>query len=48
MIFKIPLAWLQLAQQKVRLLVAVAGIGFIVLLMFIFINLEKIYILKIF
>ncbi|MEH2297399.1 ABC transporter permease DevC [Nostoc sp.] len=35
MIFKIPLAWLQLAQQKVRLLVAVAGIGFIVLLMFV-------------
>jgi putative ABC transport system permease protein len=32
---KIPLAWLQLAQQKVRLLVAVAGIGFIVLLMFV-------------
>jgi putative ABC transport system permease protein len=32
---KIPLAWLQLAQQKIRLLVAVAGIGFIVLLMFI-------------
>ncbi|MDZ8135094.1 MAG: ABC transporter permease DevC [Nostoc sp. DedQUE04] len=35
MILKIPLAWLQLAQQKVRLLVAVAGIGFIVLLMFV-------------
>ncbi|MEH2413326.1 ABC transporter permease DevC [Nostoc sp.] len=35
MIFKIPLAWLQLAQQKIRLLVAVAGIGFIVLLMFV-------------
>ncbi|MEH1837028.1 MAG: ABC transporter permease DevC [Nostoc sp.] len=35
MVFKIPLAWLQLAQQKVRLLVAVAGIGFIVLLMFV-------------
>ncbi|MDF5706845.1 MAG: ABC transporter permease DevC [Nostoc sp. S4] len=33
--FKIPLAWLQLAQQKVRLLVAVAGIAFIVLLMFV-------------
>jgi putative ABC transport system permease protein len=33
--FKIPLAWLQLAQQKVRLVVAVAGIGFIVLLMFV-------------
>lgn len=32
---KIPLGWLQLAQQKVRLLVAVAGIGFIVLLMFV-------------
>lgn len=35
MIFKIPLGWLQLAQQKVRLVVAVAGIGFIVLLMFV-------------
>ncbi|WP_445636369.1 ABC transporter permease DevC [Nostoc sp. DSM 114161] len=33
--FKIPLAWLQLAQQKVRLAVAVAGIAFIVLLMFV-------------
>jgi putative ABC transport system permease protein len=33
--FKIPLAWLQLAQQKVRFLVAVAGITFIVLLTFI-------------
>ncbi|AFY35887.1 ABC transporter permease DevC [Calothrix sp. PCC 7507] len=32
---KIPLAWLQLAQQRVRFLVAVAGIAFIVLLMFI-------------
>jgi putative ABC transport system permease protein len=32
---KIPLAWLQLAQQKVRFLVAVAGIAFIVLLTFI-------------
>ncbi|WP_017652346.1 ABC transporter permease DevC [Fortiea contorta] len=33
--FKIPLAWLQLAQQRIRFLVAVAGIAFIVLLMFI-------------
>ncbi len=33
--FKIPLAWLQLAQQKIRFLVAVSGIAFIVLLMFI-------------
>ncbi len=33
--FKIPLAWLQLAQQKVRSVVAVAGIAFIVLLMFV-------------
>ncbi|MFN6565877.1 ABC transporter permease DevC [Dendronalium sp. ChiSLP03b] len=33
--FKIPLAWLQLAQQKVRFLVAIAGIAFIVLLMFV-------------
>jgi putative ABC transport system permease protein len=35
MAFKIPLAWLQLAQQRVRFLVAVAGIAFIVLLMFV-------------
>jgi putative ABC transport system permease protein len=35
MVFKIPLAWLQLAQQKIRFLVAVAGIAFIVLLMFV-------------
>ena len=33
--FKIPLAWLQLAQQKIRFVVAVAGIAFIVLLTFI-------------
>ncbi|NET02805.1 MAG: FtsX-like permease family protein [Sphaerospermopsis sp. SIO1G1] len=32
---KIPLAWLQLVQQKLRFVVAVAGIAFIVLLMFI-------------
>jgi putative ABC transport system permease protein len=32
---KIPLAWLQLAQQKFRFIIAVAGIAFIVLLMFI-------------
>ncbi|MDB9484824.1 ABC transporter, partial [Dolichospermum circinale CS-537/05] len=32
---KIPLAWLQLVQQKLRFVIAVAGIGFIVLLMFI-------------
>ncbi|MFN7521772.1 MAG: ABC transporter, partial [Aphanizomenon sp.] len=32
---KIPLGWLQLAQQKIRFAIAVAGIGFIVLLMFI-------------
>ncbi|MBE8991178.1 ABC transporter permease DevC [Nostoc sp. LEGE 12450] len=32
--FKIPLAWLQLAQNKVRFLAAVAGITFIVILMF--------------
>lgn len=35
MIFKIPLAWLQLVQQKIRFLVAIAGISFIVLLMFV-------------
>ncbi|MBW4612655.1 MAG: ABC transporter permease DevC [Desmonostoc vinosum HA7617-LM4] len=33
--FKIPLAWLQLVQQKIRFLVAIAGIAFIVLLMFV-------------
>jgi putative ABC transport system permease protein len=33
--FKIPLAWLQLAQQKFRFLIAIAGIAFIVLLMFV-------------
>jgi putative ABC transport system permease protein len=32
---KIPLAWLQLVQQRFRFLIAVAGIAFIVLLMFI-------------
>lgn len=35
MVVKIPLAWLQLARQKFRSLVAVAGIAFIVILMFI-------------
>ncbi|KOP25592.1 ABC transporter [Hapalosiphon sp. MRB220] len=34
MAFKIPLAWLQLVRNKIRSLVAVAGIGFIVILMF--------------
>ncbi len=34
MILQIPVAWLQLAKQKVRFLVAVAGIAFIVILMF--------------
>lgn len=33
--FAIPLAWLQLKREKVRLLVALAGIGFAVILMFI-------------
>jgi putative ABC transport system permease protein len=32
--FAIPLAWLQLKREKVRLLVALAGIGFAVMLMF--------------
>ncbi len=32
--FKIPLAWLQLAQQRGRFLIAIAGMAFIVLLMF--------------
>ncbi|HEY9748361.1 MAG TPA: ABC transporter permease DevC [Allocoleopsis sp.] len=34
MILAIPLAWLQLVREKVRLLVALAGIGFAVILMF--------------
>jgi putative ABC transport system permease protein len=34
MMIKIPLAWLQLVRNKVRSLVAVAGIGFIIILMF--------------
>ncbi|MUG96453.1 FtsX-like permease family protein [Scytonema sp. UIC 10036] len=34
MIVKTPLAWLQLARNKIRSLVAVAGIAFIVILMF--------------
>lgn len=34
MILKIPLAWLQLSRQRVRSLVALAGIAFIVVLMF--------------
>ncbi|WP_299489277.1 ABC transporter permease DevC [Acaryochloris sp. IP29b_bin.137] len=33
MLLAIPLAWLQLAREKVRLLVALAGIGFAVILM---------------
>jgi putative ABC transport system permease protein len=33
--FAIPLAWLQLKREKVRLLVALAGIGFAVMLMFV-------------
>jgi len=32
--FKIPLAWLQLIREKIRLLIALAGIGFAVILMF--------------
>jgi putative ABC transport system permease protein len=34
-IFAIPLAWLQLKREKIRLLIALAGIGFAVILMFI-------------
>jgi putative ABC transport system permease protein len=34
MLFKIPLAWLQLKKEKLRLLVAAAGIGFAVILVF--------------
>ncbi|EKQ66715.1 DevC protein [Leptolyngbyaceae cyanobacterium JSC-12] len=33
--FAIPLAWLQLKREKIRLLIALAGIGFAVILMFI-------------
>jgi putative ABC transport system permease protein len=32
--FKIPLAWLQLSREKIRLLIALAGIAFAVILMF--------------
>jgi putative ABC transport system permease protein len=35
MIFAIPLAWLQLKRERMRLLIALAGIGFAVILMFI-------------
>jgi putative ABC transport system permease protein len=35
MVFKTPLAWLQLIQQKGRFIVAIAGMAFIVLLMFV-------------
>lgn len=35
MILNIPLAWLQLVQQRIRFIVALAGIAFIVVLMFI-------------
>jgi putative ABC transport system permease protein len=34
MIAKIPLAWLQLTKEKIRLLIAIAGIGFADILMF--------------
>ena len=34
MIFAVPLAWLQLTYEKSRLLVAIAGITFAVVLMF--------------
>lgn len=34
MLFKIPLAWLQLKKEKLRLLVAAAGVGFAVVLIF--------------
>jgi putative ABC transport system permease protein len=34
MLLSIPLAWLQLARQRVRFLVALAGIAFVVVLMF--------------
>ncbi|BCX12410.1 MAG: hypothetical protein KatS3mg067_1348 [Thermosynechococcus sp.] len=33
MVFAIPLAWLQLIRERIRLLVAIAGIAFAVVLM---------------
>ena len=39
--FKIPLAWLQLMQNKVRFLVTIVGIAFIVMLMFIQIGFQE-------
>ncbi|HYX18247.1 MAG TPA: ABC transporter permease DevC [Nostoc sp.] len=41
MLFRIPLAWLQLVRNKVRFLVAVAGIGFIVILMFVQLGIQN-------
>ncbi|MBX9255500.1 FtsX-like permease family protein [Desmonostoc muscorum CCALA 125] len=41
MVFKIPLAWLQLVRNKVRFLVAVAGISFIVILMFVQLGIQN-------
>jgi putative ABC transport system permease protein len=40
MILNIPLAWLQLAQQKVRFLVTLCGIAFIVVLLFVQLGLQ--------
>ncbi|MBD0262997.1 MAG: ABC transporter, partial [Tolypothrix sp. Co-bin9] len=34
MVFSIPLAWLQLTREKTRLVIALAGIAFAVILMF--------------
>ncbi|MBW4632374.1 MAG: ABC transporter permease DevC [Iphinoe sp. HA4291-MV1] len=41
MVFRIPLAWLQLVRNKGRFLVAVAGIGFIVILMFVQLGIQN-------
>ena len=38
---KIPLAWLQLSREKIKLLVAIAGIGFADLLMFMQLGFKK-------
>ncbi|MEC4816822.1 MAG: ABC transporter, partial [Scytonema sp. PMC 1069.18] len=41
MIGRIPLAWLQLVRQKVRFIVALAGITFIVILMFVQVGFQE-------
>jgi putative ABC transport system permease protein len=41
MMFAIPLAWLQLVREKLRLLVAVAGVAFAVILIFMQLGFRK-------